>query len=450
MSRRLSLVGLCVAALLTGAVAQQPGPAIVLPNVTVIDGTGAAPRQAMTIVVREGRIAEIFETGEREPPAGARTLATDGRFVTPGFIDTHVHLAANDRPASIVASLLRATLMGGVTTVRDMGGNGAVLGRLRTTSQADAAASPDVLTTAVFAGRDAFWFADGARAGYFNGGQPPGTTSWLVAVEEGTNVREAVSRAKAWGAAGIAVDARLTGRQIRAIAEAARREQLPVWAHGIVWPATPRDAVDARVHSLHPATDLAWHGRTGLPVAAIGTPAGLARAIEAVPVDAPAIRDLLDRMRDRQVALEPTLFAGVQAAAFAGDDRLAIERLVAWSAGVTAHARERGVMVLAGTDAVGGSSPNLHVELQLLVSRAGFSPLEAIRAATFDAARALGVAGTVGSIAVGRRADLVVLARSPADDIRNTQTVLMVMRGGIVQERIDPMPVPPLAEAPRR
>lgn len=450
MSRRLSSVGLCVAALLTVAVARQPGPAIVLPNVTIIDGTGAAPRQAMTVVVRDGRIAEIFETGEREPPAGGRTLATDGRFVTPGFIDTHVHLAANDRPASIVASLLRATLMGGVTTVRDMGGNGAVLGRLRTTSQADPAASPDVLTAAVFAGRDAFWFADSARAGYFNGGQPPGTTPWLVAVEEGTNLREAVSRAKAWGAAGIAVDARLTGRQIRAIAEAARREQLAVWAHGIVWPATPRDAVDARVHSLHPATDLAWHGRTGPPVAAIGTPAGLARAMETVPVDAPAIRELLDRMRDRQVALEPTLFAGVQAAAFAGNDRAAIERQVAWSAGVTAQARERGVMVLAGTDAVGGSSPNLHVELQLLVTRAGFSPLEAIRAATFDAARALGVAGTVGSIAVGRRADLVVLARSPADDIRNTQTVLMVMRGGIVQERIDPMPIPPLAEAPRR
>jgi imidazolonepropionase-like amidohydrolase len=414
---------------LTVAVAQQPGPAIVLPNVTVIDGTGAAPREALTIVVRDGRIAEIFETGQREPPAGARILATDGRFVTPGFIDTHVHLAVSDRPASIVASLLRATLMGGVTTVRDMGGNGVVLARLRTTAHADPTASPDVLTAAVFAGADAFWFADSARAGYFAGGQPRGTTPWLVAVEEGTNVREAVSRA---------------------IADAARREQLPVWAHGIVWPAAPRDAVDARVHSLYPAIDLAWQGRTGLPVAAIGTPAGLAQAIKAVPVDAPAVGELLGRMRERQIAIEPALFAGLQAASFAGSERLELERQIAWSAGVTAQARERGVMILAGTDAIGGSSPNLHVELQLLVNRAGLSPLEAIRAATFDAARALGVAATVGSVVVGRRADLVVLARNPADDIRNTQTVLMVMRHGIMQERVDPMPVPPLAEAPRR
>jgi hypothetical protein len=331
-----------------------------------------------------------------------------------------------------------------------MGGNGSVLARLRTTSQADTDASPDILTAAVFAGADAFWFADSVRAGYFHDGEAPGAMPWLVKVEQGTNLREAVLRAKAWGAAGIAVDARLTGRQIRAIADAARRERLPVWAHSVVWPATPRDAVEARVNSLYPAIDLVWTGRTGLPVGAIGTPGGLATAIEAVPVDAPAVRDLLDRMRERQVALEPTLFAGVQALVFAGDERPAIERHVAWSAGVTALARERGVMVLAGTDAIGGSSPNLHVELQLLVARAGFSPLDAIRAATFDAARALGIAGTVGSIAVGRRADLLVLARNPADDIRNSQSVLMVMRAGAMHERTDPMPVPPLAEAPGR
>jgi imidazolonepropionase-like amidohydrolase len=107
-------------------------------------------------------------------------------------------------------------------------------------------------------------------------------------------------------------------------------------------------------------------------------------------------------------------------------------------------------MVVTGTDAVGGSSPNLHVELQLLVQRADFTPLEAIRAATFDAARVLGLAGEVGSLAAGRRADLVVMARNPAEDIRNSQTVLMVMRGGVVHERADPMPVPPLAEGPRR
>lgn len=450
MSRRLIFVGLCLAGLVAVARGQQAGPVVVLPNVTVIDGTGAPPREAMTIVVRDGRIAEIFPTGQRPTPAGAHVLATDGRFVTPGFIDTHVHLALAERPAGIVASLLRATLMGGVTTVRDMGGNGAVLGRLQATATSDSGASPDIRSTAVFAGADAFWFLDRSRAPFFRDGRTEGDTPWLVKVEPGTNIRDAVRRAKAWGAGGIAVDSRLTGSQIDAIADAARREQLPVWAHGVVWPASPRDAVDARVLSFYPAIDLVWQARTGLPVVAIGTPAGLAAAIDAVPVDAPAVAGLLDRMRDRQLALEPTLFAAVQAMVFAEADRPRVERQVAWSAGVTAQARERGVMVVAGTDAIGGSSPNLHVELQLLVQRAGFTPLEAIRAATFDAARVLGLAGEVGSVAAGSRADLVVMARNPAEDIRNSQTVLMVMRGGVVHERTDPMPVPPLAEAPRR
>src|SRR5690606_17993922 len=124
------------------------------------------------------------------------------------------------------------------------------------------------------------------------------------------------------------------------------------------------------------------------------------------------------------------------------------DRQAAWAAAVTDLAHETGVAILAGTDAVGGSSPNLHVELQLLVERAGLSPLEAIRAATFNAARALGLAGEIGSIAVGRRADLVVLDGNPADDIRNTQTLRAVVRRGVVFERTEPMPVPPLGSPP--
>ncbi len=86
--------------------------------------------------------------------------------------------------------------------------------------------------------------------------------------------------------------------------------------------------------------------------------------------------------------------------------------------------------IIAGTDAIGGAVPNLHAELQLLVELAGLSPLEAIRAATFDAARALGIAGDVGSVIEGRRADLLVLDADPSADVRNTRTIQAVIRGG--------------------
>ena len=125
--------------LLTGAVvlfvalvaavrgAPQTDAPLVLSGVTLIDGTGAPARAGMTIVVRDGLIADIYPTGSRPSPPGARDLDVAGRFITPGFIDTHVHLATTERPPAIVSALMRATLLGGVTTVRDMGGNGTVV-----------------------------------------------------------------------------------------------------------------------------------------------------------------------------------------------------------------------------------------------------------------------------------------------------------------------------------
>ena len=448
--------------LLTGAVvlfvalvaavrgAPQTDAPLVLSGVTLIDGTGAPARAGMTIVVRDGLIADIYPTGSRPSPPGARDLDVAGRFITPGFIDTHVHLATTERPPAIVSALMRATLLGGVTTVRDMGGNGTVVAALKQAAQAPGALSPDIRAAAVFAGPDTFWFTDKARVGYLNDGQAPGSRPWLVRVDDRTDIRAAVARAKAWGASGIKIYEQLTERHVRAIADEARRQQLPVWSHAHVGPATPRDVVDARVTTMSHADYLVWAGRTGVAPLLVGRPAGMAQAITVVPAASRAIADLLERMKGRGVMLEPTLYVGVQTASFAGDERAPLDRQVAYAAEVAAIAKKMGVTIIAGTDALGGSSPNLHAELQLLVSRAGLTPLQAIRAATFDAARALGVAGTVGSIAVGQRADLIILDRNPADDIRNTLTVSIVLRNGIVHRRTETMPVPPLAQAPLR
>ncbi|MGH7565208.1 MAG: amidohydrolase family protein, partial [Gemmatimonadota bacterium] len=113
-----------------------------------------------------------------------------------------------------------------------------------------------------------------------------------------------------------------------------------------------------------------------------------------------------------------------------------------WAAAVTRRARELGVPVAAGSDAVGaeeeGALPNLHRELELLVDRAGFSPLEAIAAATGVSARTLGIEETVGTITSGKQADLIVLEADPSVDIRNTRAiVLVVKRGRVIESRAD-------------
>lgn len=448
-TRWAAIVALVAAAGLAVPVSSQTtGAATVLRNVTIIDGLGGAPRPAMTLVVRDGRIAAIVAAGDPPPPEGGVDLDVDGKYVMPGLIDAHVHLAATDRPRAVLTALMQATLLGGVTSVRDMGGNGALVADLARAAEAPGAVSPAIFTSAVFAGPEAAWFTE-ARAPFAANHGPLADAPWLVRVDRQTDIRRAVTRAKAFGVTGVAIDAYLTRSSVNAIANEARRQGLQVWSRSTVVPARPGDVVRARPVTMSHADQLVWQGSTRVPDELFGRPSAAGAAMAAVPPDAGSIRDLLTSMRERGIMLEPTLYIGVQSAGLASDeDRVRIDRQVAYGSAVTALARQAGVWIVAGTDALGGSTPNLHAELQLLVGRAGLTPVEAIRAATFNAARAVGRAGDLGSIEVGRRADLVVLDRNPADDIRNTQTIVLVMRDGVVHRRVIPMAPGPYGEPP--
>ena len=79
--------------------------------------------------------------------------------------------------------------------------------------------------------------------------------------------------------------------------------------------------------------------------------------------------------------------------------------------------------------------PNLHRELELLVTLAGMSPAEALESATRDAAVALGAQSVRGTIEVGKLADLVVLRSDPLLDIRNTRSIQLVMKRGRVYRK---------------
>jgi imidazolonepropionase-like amidohydrolase len=107
---------------------------------------------------------------------------------------------------------------------------------------------------------------------------------------------------------------------------------------------------------------------------------------------------------------------------------------VLWMYEITRVAKEYGVAVAAGTDGMMPGAmtelPNIHREMELLVTRAGFSPLEAITAATVNSARAIGAENLIGSIAVGKLADIVILTADPTADIRNTRAIEYVVKGG--------------------
>jgi hypothetical protein len=204
-----------------------------------------------------------------------------------------------------------------------------------------------------------------------------------------------------------------------------------VWAHAVVPPARPDEVVLAGADVVSHADQLVWITRPGGFDGSRETRARL--MTEFAPTSAP-ITALLDSMRARGTLFEPTLYV-MQQGGFQRGETGPPSQVAQWSIDVTREAQRRGVRIVAGTDAIGLRTPFLHAELQLLVRQAGFTPLEAIRAATENAAAALGLADSTGTITVGKWADLVVLDADPSADIRNTQTVRMVLRGGVVHER---------------
>jgi imidazolonepropionase-like amidohydrolase len=424
--------------------AQQPpaSEVLVLEDVTVIDGTGAAPRAGMTLVVEGGRITALFPAGSQRLPAGARRLDAAGGFVIPGLIDSHVHLASAERPPEMTRGLLRNALLGGVTTVRDMGGDPRRVAALAAAARDESTALPRIHYSAVVAGPD--WFAsyDPRRLAYWSGGRAVGTAPGVRRMTDTTDLAALVREAAALGATSIKVYADVPAPRLAALSAAAHGAGLRVWAHAVVPPARPEEVSAAGVDVVSHADQLIW---TAAPPGAVAADREVRRGLlRTVAPDGPAVTALLEGMRARGTLLEPTLLV-MQMAAEPGAP---LDTLPAWAVAVTRRAHALGVGIVAGTDALGRETPNLHSEMQLLVGKAGLPPLEALRAGTQRGAEALGIADSVGSVAVGMRADLVVLRADPSADIRNTQTIRYVIRGGTVHARTEPWETPQGASPP--
>jgi hypothetical protein len=449
MRAALLLLAQCVlAACMGGRPAATGSGSVVLADVTVIDGTGAPPQPRMDLVIEGGRITAVFPAGSRPLPAGARVLDVAGAYVMPGLIDAHVHLASFERPPEILRALLRFALLGGVTTVRDMGGNTERVAALAAESRPASALAPRIYYSAVVAGPA--WFAsyDPARIHFWSGERAPGTAPGVRVLTDTTDVPALVREAVALGATGIKVYSDVPADRLTALAAEAHRQGLRVWSHAVVPPARP-DAVVSAADVVSHADQLIWV--TAPPSAAPGDRAVRSGLLRTTPADAPAITTLLEAMRARSVILEPTLLVmQLGRVRDEGAPLAPLDTLPAWAVAVTRRAHALGVPLVAGTDALGTETPNIHAELQILVDQVGLTPLEAIRAATERGAQALGLADSTGTVAAGKWADLLVLRANPAEDVRNTQTIRYVVRGGHVHERTGEWETPPLARPPPR
>ncbi len=416
---------LAVIALTTTLAAAQAPPAdvaaaVVVRDVTLIDGTGAPPRAHVDLVVRDGRIAAIQPSGPAEPDADL-VVNGAGLFAIPGLFDAHVHLSPSRWEQR--AGDLHRVLAGGVTSVYDVAGDVRETSDFARAVTAHEIDGPSIDYCALMAG-PAF-FTD-PRVVASSLGYRPGEAPWMRSITPDTDLVRAVAAARGSGATAIKLYAALDADAVHRIADEAHRQGVRLVAHATVFPARPGDLVDAGVNMLAHAAYLVWEGSPPTPDF---TKRALGDFAHVAP-DSPAIEHLLESMRDKGVALNPTLW--IFAEGPSSHDAEAPARR-AWQSAVTRRAAELGVPIVAGTDSLldpRSGLPTLHDELRLLVSDAGLTPMQAIESATATAARTIGVERDRGSIETGKAADLVLLTANPLDDIRNTTKIRHVLKGG--------------------
>jgi hypothetical protein len=390
---------------------------VIYRGATLIDGTSAAPRADMAVIVKDDRIEAIVPAAQlsAQQTEGARVVDVSGQFVLPGLIDSHVHYATNpDRPYA--EAELKRNIYGGVTGVRDMAGDARELAGLSRAALLDQIPSPDIFYASLVAGPS---FFNDPRTMVAALGTQPGQVPWLYAVDEKTKLPLAVAQARGTGATGLKIYANLPGTLVRKLIAEARSQQYPVWTHMQVYPATPYDSLGATAvsHVCMIARYVREAGKSAYGHGGEPSYAGLTAAD-------PGIKKYIAALAKSGTIMDATLSV-YQADGphchldLAGD--------------ITRAMHAAGIKIIAGTDTDNTGDdpyPVLYGELEKLVKYAGLTPQQAITAATANAAEALGKQREFGTLEAGKYANMVFLKRDPLQDIANVRSVALTVKRG--------------------
>jgi len=209
------------------------------------------------------------------------------------------------------------------------------------------------------------------------------------------------------------------------IVSEAKKQNIPVWAHAWLQGAKPSDIVKAGCISISHAPLLIYEKINKVPDS--WKKAGL--VADFWDKNVPALDELFIQMKQRHTILDATLLTykkwAITDTTMRWDYEIA-KRIVS-------RAYASGVPICAGTD--DDQDQFVQEEMRLLVADAGFSPFDAIVAATNNSAAAVNLDGTKGSIAVGMDADLLILTRNPLENIDNVKSVDLVIKRGWIYQR---------------
>ena len=380
---------------------------LAITHVNVIDVNGGRVQRDVNVVVRDQRIESV---GPAAPPKNAKLIDGRGKFLIPGLWDMHVHLSYT------TSSALPVYLANGVTSVRDMGSTLGEIDDWRARINAGVLAGPRIL-----------------RVGPILNGKSFNRFQMVAGTPE--EARGVVRALKQVGVDFIKVHRRVARDTYFAIIDEAKKQGLAVVGH-IPMTVTPEEASDAGQATIE-HTETIFEGTFA---AALPENADLAAEVRKWR-ESGAPAKLFRKFVANHTAFDPTLVAHLPdpntqyvAASVKKEfpNPQPVDReIVAEFVEVVRAAHEAGVTIVAGSDTGGPRVPGftLHGELALLV-RSGLTPLEAICAATINAARVTGRDKDLGSIEPGKLADLVLLDANPLDDIHNTTRIHAVIANG--------------------
>lgn len=390
-------------------------------KVNVIDVKDNLLIENQTIVVDDGMISAIMDSDQYTENDSTQTLDFNGHFVTPGLIDAHVHLGTNPSSGdNLEATLdrLNYLLTNGVTTVRDMAGDARYLNYLSRQASLDEIPSPDIFFSALLAGET--FFKD-PRTRAAAQGTSPGTAPWMRAVKADSDLDKIVAEAKGTGATGIKIYADLDGATVEKIVQAAHAQEMKVWAHSCVFPARPSEVGQAGVDVMSHATYMAWEGEEEIPASATNRH----RKHEGFSIKDPSFSSLIETMSSKQTILDATLCVYKR---YFPDSTL-----YQYGVSLTNLAYQNNVKIGVGTDlALTDLSSTVPIiqEMLALQEDVGMQPIEVIQAATLVNAEMIGEAHRIGSIEVGKNANLLILQNNPIEDLNHLKDVEVVIKNG--------------------
>lgn len=403
---------------------------------TVVDVTGKAPIANATVITSGGKIIAVGPKSQTRIPSDAQRIDVSGKYIVPGLWDMHAHYEQVEWGPIYLAA--------GVTTVRDVGNEYEFIIQVRDAVNSGKALGPHMLLAGVVDG-------DSPMAlGINRVNSPEDAQQWITRYHDA-------------GFQQIKIYSSVTPENVKAICAAAHKAGMTVTGHipngmnayeavedgmdminhitYVVQLLLPKDfdpkkatreermkaMMAADINSDEGKKAVAFfkeHGTIIDPTIALFELHARSESQPATEVE-PGIARVAPELR------EQTMSGGVPSDIAANTRKIFNNELAV--IGALHHA---GVLVVVGTDQ---SVPGFSVYREMeLYQQAGFTPLEALQAATIVPARAMKVDEYSGSVEVGKRADLDVLDVNPLDNIHNIRTVRMVMANGVLY---DPKPL---------